>query len=75
MDTSSNVPVLMYDSETMIQKEEERSRIRVVQMDKFRGLLGIDKAPNAQIRELCRVTKGIDEKIGVLRWFRPVERM
>ena len=32
---------------------------------------------NARIRELCGVTKGVDEKIdeGVLRWFGRVERM
>ena len=44
------VPVLMYGSETMIWKEEERSRIRAVQMDNLRGLLSIrrtDKVPNA----------------------------
>ena len=35
------VPILMYGSETMIWKEEERSRIRAVQMDKIRSLLGI----------------------------------
>ena len=49
------VPVLMYGSETMIWKEEERSRIRVVQMDKIRSLLGIrrmDRVPNAWIREM-----------------------
>ena len=42
------------------------------------GLLGIrrmDKVPNAQIRELCGVKKGVDESIdeGVLRWFHHVE--
>ena len=68
------VPVLMYGSETMIWREKERSRIRAVQMDNFRGLQGIrrmDKIPNAGIRELCGVMKGVDEKIdeGVLRWF------
>ena len=31
------LPVLMYGSETMIWKETERSRIRVVQMDNVRG--------------------------------------
>ena len=33
--------------------------------------------PNARIRELCGVTKGVDERIneGVLRWFGHVERM
>ena len=44
------VSVFMYGSETMIWKEEERSRIRVVQMDKIRSLLGIrrmDRVPNA----------------------------
>ena len=49
------VPVLMYSSETMIWKEEERSRIKAVQMDKMRNLLGIrriDRVPNARIREL-----------------------
>ena len=35
------VPVLMYDSETMVWKEKERSRMRAVQMDNLRGLLGI----------------------------------
>ena len=35
------VPVLMYASETMLRKEEEISRIRAVQIDKIRGLLGI----------------------------------
>ena len=35
------VPVLMYFSETMLWKE--RSRIRVVQMDNHRVLLGIKR--------------------------------
>ena len=35
------VPVLMYINETGLYKEKERSRIRVVQKDNFRGLLGI----------------------------------
>ena len=65
------VPVLMYGSETMIWREKERSRIRVVEIDNLTALLGIwrmDKVPNARIRQLCRVTKGVDEKIdeGVL---------
>ena len=54
------VPVLMYGSETMIWKEEERSRIRAVQMDKIRSLLGIrrmDRVPNARIRELFGMAK------------------
>ena len=38
------------------------------QMDNLRGLLGIrrmDKFPNARIRQLYGVTKGVDEKIGL----------
>ena len=64
----------------MLWKEKERSRIRSVQMDNPKGFLGIrrrDRVPNAWIRELCGVTKGIDERIddGVLKWFSHVERM
>ena len=49
-------------------------------MDNLRGLLGIrrvDRVPFAQIRDLCRVMKGVDERIdeGVPRWFGDVERM
>ena len=53
------VPFLTYGSETMLW-EKEISRIRVVQMDNLRGLLGfrrMDRVPNARIRELCGVTK------------------
>ena len=74
------VPVYMYSSETMLWKEKERSRVRAVQMDNIRGLLGIRRmyrVPNAEIRELCRVKKGLDEWIdeGALRWFGHEERM
>ena len=60
--------------------KEERSRTRAVQMDNLRGLLGIkrmDRVPYQQIRELCRMVKGVDERIdeGVLQWFSHVERM
>ena len=48
-------------------------------MDNFRGMLAIrrkDRVPNAWIRELCGVTKEVDERIeGVLRWFCHVERI
>ena len=50
------VPVLMYGSETMLWKKREGSRVRAVQMDNLRGLLGIkrmDMVPNSRIRELC----------------------
>ena len=48
------MPVLMYSSKAIIWKEKERSRIRAVQMDNHRDLLGIkrmDKVLNAWIRE------------------------
>ena len=44
------VHVLTYGTETILWKEKERSRIRVVQVDNLRGLLGIrrmDKVSNA----------------------------
>ena len=49
-------------------------------MDNLRGLLSIkkmDRVPNAQIRELCKLKKGLDERIdeGLLRWFGHMERM
>ena len=47
----------------LIWREKERYRIRAVQIDNFRGLLGIrrmDKVSNAQIRQLCRLMKGVD---------------
>ena len=73
------LPVLMYDSETMVWRERGRGRVRAVQMDNLRYLLGIrrmDIVPNARIRQSCRVTKGVDEKIDedVLRWYDHVER-
>ena len=68
----------MYGSKTMIWKE--RSRIRTVQMNKLRDLLGIrrmGKVPNAWIIQLCGVTKGMEKRIdeGVLRWLGHVEKM
>ena len=72
------MPVLTYGSDTMVWKE--RFRIRPMQMDNLRSLVGfrrMDRDHNARIRELCRVMKGVDERIdeGVLRWFDHVERM
>ena len=54
--------------------------MRAVQVINLRELLGIrrmDRVPNAWIRELCGVRKGLDERIdeGVLGWFGHVERM
>ena len=73
------MPVLMYGSETMIWKKE-RSRIRVVQMDKIRSLLCIrrmDRVLNAWIREMCGMEKGGDERIeeDIFHWFSHMERM
>ena len=45
--------VLLYGSEAIICREKERSRIKAVEMDNIKGLLGIrrmDKALNTQIR-------------------------
>ena len=59
--------------------KDERSRIRVIHMDKLRGLLGIrrmDKVLNAPIRELCKMMNGVDEKIDeILLWFSHEKRM
>ena len=57
----------------LLWKDKERSRIRVVQRDNLRRLLGIrrmDRALNAQIKELCGLKKWPDERIdeGVLQW-------
>ena len=65
------VPVLMYGSDTMLWKEKEISRVRAVQMDSLKGLLGIrkmERVPNARIRELRGAKKGLDDRIdeGVL---------
>ena len=58
--------VLMYRSETVIWEEKERSRIKTVQIDNLRGLLGVrrmDKVPNVRIREFCGVSKRTDEGV------------
>ena len=59
--------------------KSKRSRVRAVQIDNLRGLLGIrrmDRVPNAWIRELCGAKKGLDVRIdeGMLLWFGHVER-
>ena len=46
------VAVLMHGSETMLWREKDRSRLRAVQMDNFRGFLCIrrmDRIPNTRI--------------------------
>ena len=49
-------------------ERKERSDIWAVQMDNQNG----QSVPNARKRELCEVTKGMDES--VLRWFGHIER-
>ena len=61
------VSVLMYGSETMIRKEKKRSRIRVVQIDNLRGLLGIRRMDNARNDDNECMDKGVvrsDERGG-----------
>ena len=56
--------------------KKERSRIRAVKMNNLRGLLGVRKmhgVPNAGKRELCGMTKEVDER--VLPCFGHVERI
>ena len=54
------VPVLMYGSETMLWKEEERSRIRAVQMDNLRDLLGIRRMDSPECTDK-RVVRSDEE--------------
>ena len=37
------MPVLLYGRETMISRENQRSRIKAVQIDILRGLLGLER--------------------------------
>ena len=50
--------VPMYGSETMIRKENERSRVRVYSLKNLLGIKRMDRVPNPRIMELCEVTKG-----------------
>ena len=68
--------VLLYINETIIWREKDKFRIRIMQMDNLRGFLGIrrmDRVPNVRIRESC----GEDERIekSIFRWFGHIERM
>ena len=67
------IPVLIYGSETVIWKEKERYRLRTVQIDNLRGLLGIrrmDKVPCTD-KEVVESGERIDE--GVVQWFSHLE--
>ena len=46
------VHVLMYGSETMLWKEKEISRIRDIQMNNLRGLLGIRRMNSRECRDM-----------------------
>ena len=65
------VPVLMYGSETMLWKKEERSGIRAVQMDNLRGLLAIRgmDSPECMDKGVVQIEEGADKRIdeGVLQ--------
>ena len=66
------VLVLFHESEAMVWREKELSKIRVVHMNN-RDLLGIrrtNRTPISRTGELCVVTKGMDEMTDktVLRW-------
>ena len=57
-------------------------RIRFEQNDRFRVLLGIkrmDRMLNMQIRDMCRQTNWMNERIdkntSFLRWFGHIERL
>ena len=57
----------------MVWKEKERSRIRAVQMDNLRALLGIRRKKrvlNERIRELCGIMEGVVERINEIFFLR-----
>ena len=60
----------------MLWKQEERSRIKAVQMDNLKGLLGI-RWMDKGVVENDKRAKGVDERIneGVLQLFSYVERI
>ena len=49
------VHVLTYDIEKILWREKERSRIRALQMDNHRGLLGIRRTDKAVVQSDERV--------------------
>ena len=50
--------------------------VKVYTLRNLHVIRRMDRVLNAWIRELCRVMKGIDERIveGALRWFGHIER-
>ena len=65
------MPVLTYGNETIIRREKERFKIRAVQRNNLRSLLGIRRIYKVQY--IDKTVVWIDE--GVLQWFGYVERM
>ena len=65
------MPVLMYGIGTMLWKEgcTDGQPQRIARR--------MDRVPNARIRKLCGMKKGLDERIdeSVLRWFGRVKMM
>ena len=47
------MPILLHRNEIMIWREKDRSRIRAVQMDNLRGLLGIRRIDRMYGLERC----------------------
>ena len=58
------MPVPTYSNETVIWREKERSRIRAIQMDNLRGLLGIKRMDNPKCPDKVVVwsNKGCGQK-------------
>ena len=52
----------MYGSETILWMEKERSRVRAVQMDNLRRLLGI-RSMDRVSKKFVRSDEGVDERI------------
>ena len=74
MHESILVPTLTYASEVMVWRSGYRSRVRAVEMDNLRSILGVlwmDEIENEIIRGVCRVQKSLNVKISEsnLPWF------
>ena len=73
-------PTILYGSETLYMKEQEKSRVRAIEMDYLRKIVGVrrtDKVRNTMVREICGVKAGVDgrrERL-MLGWFGHMNRM
>ncbi|MCP3679428.1 MAG: hypothetical protein GY782_03855 [Gammaproteobacteria bacterium] len=73
-------PVLTYGSEAWSMQEENKSRIRAVEMSYLRGACGVtlwNRLTNEEVKQRCGVETDVIEKMrrNTLRWFGHVERM